>query len=192
MWQSQILGYLEYATFAFPHSNLSHSQTWLLTLKTPYSYQILITKNNTKNYVKPMGLVMKLTWEKLGTLDVLRILGCPWACRSSFTATLCRKRSNVKILSTALTPLVYFSTKKLLLGVIRVEDWRAYRCRFHFRHWVLHFHQKQQFVPKIHGLLTLHWLLGYLTPIHTSHLLIEELFAGEFFFFGVFELTGLG
>lgn len=51
----------------------------------------------------------KLTWEKLGTLAVFLIKGCPRAWRSSLTATLCLKRSRVNMLSTALTPRVYFS-----------------------------------------------------------------------------------
>lgn len=55
-------------------------------------------------------LLSKLTWEKLGTLTVLRIdNGWPWFCSSSLMATFCRRRSNVKMLSTAETPRVYFS-----------------------------------------------------------------------------------
>lgn len=50
------------------------------------------------------------TCEKFGTLTVFLIdSGCPCAVSSSLTATLCRKRSRINMLSTAETPLVYFS-----------------------------------------------------------------------------------
>lgn len=74
-------------------------------------YKIKKEKNklNEKHTVRPRRRRGSSTCEKLGTLAVLRISGWPCACSSSFTATLCRNRSKVKILSTAETPRVYFS-----------------------------------------------------------------------------------
>jgi hypothetical protein len=92
------------------------TNTWSLmqTQIVTYLWIILYDKNYkhdnsayTWSYVRQ--LVWLITCEKFGTLAVFRIRGCPWACNSSFTATFCLSRSSVKILSTALTPRVYFS-----------------------------------------------------------------------------------